>query len=91
MKTIWKYKLEVMDRQQITMPEAAEIIHVAAVQDELCVWVKVDPMRPPETRTFVIVGTGHPIPDDVEHRHAVGTAVFELKHGPFVWHVFEVR
>ena len=83
MKTIWKYKLEIADVQEVGIPLNANIIHAGADPiGGLCLWAEVDTDIPPCTRTVYLRGTGHPLPPP-EAKH-IGSAVF----GPFVWHVY---
>ena len=67
--TIWKYELD-LEQRQVPM-----------------IWAQVFPTEAPhsidETRTFELVGTGHPIPLDGIY---LGTALC----GIYVWHVYEI-
>lgn len=86
-RSIWKFDLDITDRQTVQMPAGADILDVQFQRGELRVWVLVEPANPPEPRTLVIVGTGNPVPDrDLRH---IGT-VQHAGH-QFVWHVFEDR
>lgn len=82
MITVWKYPFAVRDRVEIVMPRGAEILLVADQDGAACIWARVCPNRPTETRTFVIFGTGYPILPGGNH-------VGSFQQGPFVWHVFE--
>lgn len=82
--TIWKITRPVNDRVTFTFPAPAKILHVACEQPTtVSAWAEVDP-ESAETieQAFVIVGTGHPLPERGEH---VATAVAP----PFVWHIYE--
>lgn len=86
MRTVWKFPLEVTDRQTIPMPEGAVIRHVAQDwMDDISAWVEVesDSSMPTVDVNIVITGTGHPIPEDGEF---VGTVLA----APFVWHVWRM-
>jgi hypothetical protein len=86
MKTIWKFGLEIVDSQRISMPRGAEILSVGNQRDTLCMWASVDAEAPLVNRCFEIRGTGEKIPHSVGNpRKFVGTVIME----PFVWHVFE--
>lgn len=39
---------------------------------------------PPKERSFLVVGTGHPLPYDMQHHWGFAY------DGPFVWHLIEV-
>jgi hypothetical protein len=89
MKVIWKY--EVPDNGVLYMPVGAEILCVhpqgGPVHETVCLWALVDPdIFTQEARRFVVIGTGHPIPNDgLVYR---GTA--HLRAGTLVLHVFEL-
>lgn len=85
-KTIWKYPLQMADKQQVSMPFGAKIRSVAAQGDTVCIWAEVDPSAPKKReRTIYIYGTGHVMPDDP------GTYIgsFMLHAGALVFHVYE--
>ena len=81
MKTIWKYFFE-FPQSTIAMPKGAKIVHVDVQRGEPQMWVLVESTAEKELRTFVVHGTGHPIP---EYHKYVGT----YQEAPFVWHIFE--
>jgi hypothetical protein len=60
-KVIWKFELEPTDNQEIEMPKGAEILTAQNQVGIPCLWALVDPTAEKETRTFEVVGTGHPI------------------------------
>ena len=88
MKKIYKYQLEVTDYQDIKVPVGAEFISVVSQRNDLVAYFLVDPTESDMlTKTFHIIGTGHPIYDNdlIEYKF-VGTY---LTHGDnLVWHVF---
>lgn len=88
MKTIYKYRVEVLNRPIIQMPRGAEILCVQKDEkiDEACIWAVVDLEEEPEYRFFEIVGTGHEI-RELEKKKYIGT--FQLSGGLFVGHLFE--
>ena len=83
---IYKYKLDLIGHQVITMPVGARVLHVDCQRGDLCVWVLVnpDPRMGKEDRTFRIFGTGHVI-TGITGLTYLGTVIIE----PYVWHVFE--
>lgn len=87
MKTIWKFPLEVRDRQTIAMPAGGRVLSVQVQQDQLCLWALVDPAERVENRTVRIVGTGNPFEGTEDGLDYVGT----VQVPPFVWHVFVLR
>lgn len=82
MQTIWKYPLE-LGANNLSMPRASSVLSVHRQGESLCMWAIVDENRISVTRKFVVVGTGHPLPDGLTK--FIGTVVID----PFVWHVFE--
>lgn len=91
MTTVFKYPLttstrhghNVTDRLTLTLPKAAEIVHVGLDPNGTpCLWAVVDTKVGTEKVTVLTVGTGHPLPDDTD-KH-----LGSFTQGPFVWHVF---
>ena len=82
--TIWKFPLELTNKQEVQMPVGANVISVDNQHGQICMWALVNDEAEKETRTFEVVGTGHYMRDI--DRDFVGT----VQQGPFVWHVFEV-
>ena len=88
MKTIWKYKLRIEDRQLVEMPSKANLLS-AGLQPhphgfDVCLWAMVDTDNPMIRRQVWIVGTGNPIGLSPSVKF-VGTVI----DVPFVWHVFD--
>jgi hypothetical protein len=82
-RTIWKYELEVMAREQlIDMPDDSVIVRVGSQEKTVCLWAIVCPQNIKVTRVFFITGTGHPA-------HKVWDYVGSASMGPFEWHVWE--
>lgn len=80
MITVWKFEVE---SSEISMPKGAEILHIDVQRETPCLWARVDTDCEHETRTFAIVGTGHPCPSGCH----IGS--FLMRGGDFVFHVFE--
>ncbi len=85
MHTIWKFPLVVTDRQNIRLPSLHRVLSVQEQGDQIMMWVAVDTDASYVNETFVIVGTGYPIPDDIAIKDHVGS----VQQGMFVWHVFQ--
>lgn len=86
--TIWKYPLEITDEQNIRMPKGANILTAQIQGGTLCLWAIVDPKAPLVSRWIGIVGTGHPMAQEMECVY-LGTA--QMAGGALVWHVFELE
>ena len=97
MKTIYKYILEPVGAQTLQIPSGAEFLSVQMQHGNLCLWAIVDPEKLLENEYFVIVGTGHPVPEKPKYLQYLGTVqqAARLKNlfpehadGALVWHVF---
>lgn len=85
---IWKYPLAIKGSQTIEVPEGAQFL--STIEQNSCptLYFLVDPERQKTELNMVVVGTGHPIPNDVlDSLHYLGT--IPTKEG-FVWHAFVV-
>jgi hypothetical protein len=95
MKTILKYKLDILDNQYIyiSMPIGAKILCVQEQGTDLCLWVLADTISEPlvsrqiraVSRQIRIIGTGY-VADDCYGEGYIGTV--QMKDG-YVWHVFD--
>ena len=83
MKTVYKYPLEVEDKQILKLPVNSKILSANFQGDDLFFWTLVDKdIDDTEEFVFYIHGTGHPISED---GYTFINTVF--KHG-FVFHIF---
>lgn len=79
---IWKFPLEITDRQTIMVPTNFAFLHVGLdPTGALCLWGAVDGSQPTTRLDLVIVGTGNPLPH-------VGSYLGSVVERVFVWHVF---
>jgi hypothetical protein len=85
MHTVWKYPFEVQDSFALLMPAGAQVLAVQVQGDQPVLWALADPAGPREYRSFVLAGTGHPLPG--EPGRYIGT--FQLLGGRFVGHLWE--
>jgi hypothetical protein len=90
---IFKYPLQIKDAHSYQLPLNAKILSVGLDPTNcLCLWALVDPSphAPRENRAVFIIGTGNPIPEEVEERLDRGDAKFlgTVRDGQFMWHVF---
>lgn len=86
MLTIHKYELDAPNNV-VQMPCGAQVLTVQMQRRTPCLWAKVDPAQPTETRRFAIYGTGHEVPDDPRMLY-LGTV--QMEGGALVFHVFEL-
>jgi hypothetical protein len=88
MPTVHKFPIEPQSNPEIEMPVGAKLLAFQAQHDVPTLWALVDPdAASTETRRFVFVGTGHPIPDHVDSLKHVGTC--QLHGGSLIFHLFE--
>jgi hypothetical protein len=99
--TIHKFKISLVSRQKVVMPNGAVILTAQMQRDQMCLWAIVpfnpDPFRKTtefnpneqsvyQTRIIEVFGTGHPMDDSP--RKYISTVLTD--DGDFVWHVFEL-
>jgi len=90
MEAIWKFPLQTVDNQVISMPIGAKILSVKNQNstrfgihtDELCIWAICNTDDKLVNREIIIYGTGH------EHEKIEGTYLGTCQQSSFVWHVF---
>lgn len=93
-QVIYKYQLDV-GRTSLALPEIAELLDVQRQRGELCAWFLLDGDDTKsdtvelQTRTFLVIGTGHEIDDGYRDKLAY-IRTFQAHDGIFVGHVFEV-
>ena len=85
MKRIWKWTLEVTDRQLLTLPRGAEILAVQMQGPSPQLWALCDPDAFPSAREIAIIGTGHAI----EAPPGRYISTFQMHDGQLVFHAFE--
>lgn len=83
--SIWKYQLEITDRQNVVMREGAQILTAQMQNGTLCLWAMLNPSAPRERREIEIIGTGNPA--EAADRRYIATV--QMAGGALVWHVFE--
>ena len=83
MEIIYKYQLDITDRQNVKLPIDAEILSIQDQGGVVCMWAKIDPNKIAIDRTIIIYGTGIPC-EDIE-----GTFISTLQVGAMVWHFFQ--
>jgi hypothetical protein len=81
---IYKYPLLQSGEQEINSFQDAEFLDVQVQHDEACLWVLVDPGKPPCIYTIRIYGTGH----HVQEKYLKHLGTFQMMEGRFVGHVF---
>lgn len=100
MKTIWKFKVDIEDETFVLMPRGAKILFAATqnirvagdpllrtAEEILIVWAIIDPVEDKVRRRLFVVGTGHPIHDEMAELPFVGTVL--MSQGELVFHLFD--
>lgn len=86
MKTIWKYALEVSDRQTVNMPVGSKMLSIQTQNEKPCLWVLVNPKEVGLIDiTIRIYGTGH----NIESEQLTYIDTFQLSGGMLVFHAFK--
>ena len=85
MKTVYKYPLNITDRQWVHMPRGCQVLKVAMQDRVLTAWALVDTASDLAPREFLIFGTGSPCDIPTHRPYQYIDSVFE-DHG--VWHVW---
>lgn len=85
MKSIWKFNIPIESKFAITMPKGTQIIafQYQVITGKTFIWGIVELEVEPETRTFVILGTGFKFED------VPGTYIGTVQILDLVWHLFE--
>jgi len=88
MKSIYKYRIPITDRFSLRLPKDATILSFQTQNGVPVVWAIIDTLEEiTEERNFRLLGTGRPIPEDVELNY-IGTTQQSIEP-PLVWHLFE--
>lgn len=85
MKTIYKYEIEVTDRQLVQIPICSEILCAQMQNQKLCIWAMVDTGWVKEDVVIRVFGTGHEVA--AENLQYIDT--FQLQEQNLVFHVFK--
>jgi len=87
MRTIFKFKLSIIDSQLINVPQDFKPLFVEFQGKELFIWGEVTPNAQRVDKQVFIVETGNPIPFEDGSCKYIDSVV-----GPiFVWHVYLER
>lgn len=87
MEKIFKYPIDITDKQSFSMPVGAKILTVQVQNGNPFIWAMVDPEAPTEEVTIRVHGTGHPIYDSSNLEYI---STFQSMYGVnLVFHVFK--
>lgn len=87
MIVIYKYPLT-GPMTAVRMPEGAEVLSVQMQGEIPCVWAIVNTVFELETRRFMLVGTGHAVPEGCYMETYLGT--IQMSGGALIFHCFDV-
>lgn len=89
MLKVYKYSIPVAEYFTLDLPEDSKILTIQSQHGEPQIWVLVNINNPLKEYKFCLVGTGHPIQEEMENLIYIGT--FQLLDGGFIGHLFEVK
>lgn len=81
---IYKYPLEMKDKQVLMLPPGCRILSVINQGGNMVLYALVDIENYKYAVNIYIVGTGNPVPPEIDEAAFVAT----VQQGQFVWHVF---
>lgn len=81
-RVIYKFKLDLMDLQLVSMSRGANVLCAQMQGDDICMWAEVDTDTKKCIRKVFVIGTGHPVPN-LETQY-IGT----VQHNNYVWHIY---
>ena len=85
MKIVRRFPIAPVTRIDLPVEHRIVLVGYQPARSEFCMWVELDPQAPKtKTRTFELVGTGHPIADEAIH---IGSAIMD--DGFHVFHIYE--
>ena len=87
-RAVWKFSIPVNDEwTTLPVPEGARLVGAASQfsPSSVEVWFDCDTGAAAGARTFIIVGTGHPVPEDAGDHVGMAMAL----NNTLVWHIFE--
>ena len=84
---IWKYQIGYSKREEIDIPENAEILCVKKLEGRPCIWALVNDKNPIVKRTFSTYPTGWEI-KNIDGLWYIGTIITD--GGTFEAHIFEI-
>lgn len=85
MPTIYKYRIQLIEQQFISIPKDAKILTFQYQDGEPTIWAEVDTANIPDRVRLFIIGTGHTMPHlDLSY---IGTA----QNNGLVWHLYKQK
>ena len=85
-KVIWKFKITPAG-PDVLIPKGSRILSVDNQHESIVCWAAVDPLQELVPRRIVVVGTGHPLFEEIFKLPFIGTVL--LDNGNFAFHLFD--
>ncbi len=85
MNSIWKFSLDIVDRQKVAMPAHSHLLTAQFQGEQLMLWALVDLKQQSRNRIIRIYGTGRPCNEQTSEAYL--TSVQE--GSSLIWHVFD--
>jgi len=89
-RVIWKFPIPQQDVFSIEVPKGAHLLTLQVQHGVPCLWAMVKPEAEKEIRRFWLIGTGHPIPDDLPGEEMKHLGSCQLADGRLIFHLFEI-
>ena len=81
---IYKYPLEIKERQVVRLPRTSEFLSVINQNDKIVMYWKIDDTEDMFVdEEIYVIGTGNPMDERIDYH--LGT----VKIGDYVWHIFQ--
>ena len=86
MKKIYKYKLDITDRQTIDLPRDAKLLDIQVQNSDICLWAEIEDDEVTVPALIECFGTGNGIYEDMGvDRFYIAT----VQKDGFVWHFYK--
>ena len=82
MRTIYKYPINLNEKQSILTYEGAKPLRIAIQESTICVWMEVSTEEKKVDKNIYCFGTGFELPNlDLKY-------IGSVDDFPFVWHIY---
>jgi len=85
-RSIWKFPLKFVMKQEVLMPQGAKLLHVGVQDNFICLWAEVDVNAVRTNRTIWTIATGEGHLPESLWTH-IGTVM--LNDGNSVFHIYD--
>jgi len=89
MKTIYKYDLSIIAKQQVQLSSSAKILSAGSIKGRISIWAEVDPDDKVFTgRTIYIFPTGYKVPGFMDLEFIDTVIITEIAE---VYHIYQEK